>query len=67
MLPVVSICFCLFLDSFNQSDLLPLRSSRSVPKAAARSEHCACLREASLFLNVIFGNKRKQKETFQNF
>ena len=29
------------VDSFNQSDLL-------VPKAAAGSEHCACLREASV-------------------
>ena len=36
------------LDSFNHSDLLPLRSSRSqVSKTAAGSEHCACLREAS--------------------
>ena len=35
------------LDSFNHSDLLPLRASRSqVPKAAAGREHCACLREA---------------------
>ena len=36
------------LDSFNQSDLLLRRSSGLVPKAAAGSEHCACLREAML-------------------
>ena len=41
------------LDSFNHSDLLPLRSSRSqVPKAAAGSEHYACLREV-IFLLVF--------------
>ena len=38
------------IDSFDQSDLLPLRSSRSnqlVPKVAAVSEHFTCLRDAT--------------------
>ena len=44
-------------DSFNQSALLPPHSSRSlVPKAAAGSEHCACLREANRVLNKASPN-----------
>ena len=44
------------LDSFNQSDLLPCCSRSLVSQAAARSEHCAWLREAktTFILAAIF-------------